>query len=74
MALMRCEIHPPMGTKRTYVSSVKPVGFPATALICGRKDCDRPALIWLERDQKSDYDAGQRIFQPQSFVTKVCAG
>lgn len=63
MAIMRCQQHAPKARTREYVASVEPVGYPATALVCGSKGCEEPALIWLERHEKDGYDSGQRVFE-----------
>ncbi len=56
VALVRrssCGIKPPGrgGYKRTYVRSVLPVGHPNSGVICGSPSCNRPGLIWLEKDE-----------------------
>jgi hypothetical protein len=63
VAIMRCEVHHPKGRKRRYTASVQPIGYPETALVCGAKICDAPALIWLEADDKAKYDRGVRVFE-----------
>lgn len=73
MAIMRCEIHHPKGRTRTYVASVHPVGYPDTALVCGSTDCDAPAFIWLEADEKASYDRGERVFKSFTYTMKVRA-
>ena len=62
MAIMRCEVHQPKGRTKRYIAAVRPVGYPDTALICGSISCDAAALIWLEADEKTAYDRGQRVF------------
>jgi hypothetical protein len=74
MALVRCEKHGrPNGRKRDYVSCVKPMGFPATAAICGLHGCEEPGLIWLEKHEEAAYVAGQRVFHGESSVMKAKA-
>jgi hypothetical protein len=74
MALVRCTTHgQPTRGKRDYVASVKPLGYPETAAICGRTDCRRPGMIWLERSEKDAYDAGLRIFYGETSVMQVRA-
>lgn len=74
MALVRCEQHGrPNGHKRNYVSYVQPVGFPATAAICGRHECENPGLIWLEQHELDAYKRGQRVFYGESSVMKARA-
>ncbi len=43
------------GTKRRYIHSVRPVGYPDTAIICGSLSCLEPGLIWLEQDEAQAY-------------------
>jgi len=78
MALVRCRAcrERPTGRghyTRSYVRSVQPVGYPNTAMICGTPSCDQPGLIWLEQDEATAYDGGDRIFRLQSNTTKVRA-
>ncbi len=63
MAIMRCRDHGPRGRTRQYVASVEPIGYPETALICGSANCDAPAFIMLEAEEKAAYDRGERVFQ-----------
>lgn len=77
MALIRCAncgVGPP-GTghvERNYVRSVYPVGHPESALVCGRRNCTQPGLIWLE-EESQDYNAGERVFRLQTGTVKVRA-
>lgn len=75
MALCRClEKHKwPKGINKEYIAYVKPIGYPNTALICGRKGCENPAVIWLERNDIKNYHEGQRIFKGQTNVLKMKA-
>lgn len=78
MALVRCEACgiQPAGTghyTRDYVRAVHPVGYPETALVCGRPDCYQPGIIWLESDESAAYDNGERVFQLQTNAVKVRA-
>jgi hypothetical protein len=52
---------------------VHPVGYPETALVCGRPDCYQPGIIWLESDESAAYDNGERVFQLQTNAVKVRA-
>ncbi len=63
MAIVRCANHKPLGRTRKYTLSVEPIGYPHTALVCGRKDCVDPGLIWLENTEAEDYSNGSRIFE-----------
>ena len=71
MAIVRCRIHKPTGRTRNYVASVEPVGYPETAMVCGSKTCDAPGLVWLETDEKSAYDRGERIFRAFTDTMKM---
>ena len=78
MALVRCKqcgVQKPGSGQYTrhYVGSVQPVGYPNTALVCGRPTCDRPGIIWLESSEEQEYQSGQRVFQLQTNATKVRA-
>lgn len=73
MAIVRCEVHPPKGRKRSYVASVFPVGYPETAMVCGTASCEAPGLIWLEDWEKADYDRGVRIFHSFTGTMKMRA-
>jgi hypothetical protein len=73
MAIMRCRAHAPHGRTRDYVAAVKPRGFPDSALVCGSKQCDEPAFIWLEGAEKVDYDSGVRVFRSSGETVKVRA-
>ncbi len=73
MALVRCENcgldH--SRTTRNYVTKVKPVGYPNTAVICGLSKCRGPGLVWLEQDEFKEYENGERVFSIPSFATKI---
>ena len=71
MAIVRCEVHEPRGRTRNYILKVKPVGYPDTAMVCGSKTCTAPGLVWLEEDESSAYDRGQRIFQSFTATMKM---
>ncbi|MBL6961920.1 MAG: hypothetical protein ISR59_12510 [Anaerolineales bacterium] len=74
MALVRCQYHgKPKGRSRLYVRSVNPVGWPDTAAICGRANCEKPGLIWLNDDEDHSYKQGQRIFRFNNASMKVRA-
>ena len=51
MAIVRCVEHIPEGKDGGYVISIEPVGYPETAAVCGRKECNNPGLVWLKRDE-----------------------
>lgn len=56
-----------------YVRHVPPLGHPNSALVCGAAACDRPGLIWLQREEGEAYDRGQRVFELSTAATKVRA-
>ncbi len=69
MALCRClQGHQwPRGRTVEYLAYVYPVGYPETALVCGR--CDNPGVIWLTDSEKEAYARQQRVFEgPNNFV------
>jgi hypothetical protein len=73
MAIVRCD---QCGikfsrAKRNYVTKVKPIGYPNTALICGLLKCENPGLVWLEEHEFEEYNKGQRIFRIPSFAAKI---
>ncbi len=73
MALCRCkEKHSnPKGRNENYIASVKPIGYPKTSSVCGRKGCDNPGLIWLTEDENRLYVEGKTVFTYASAVSKV---
>lgn len=72
MVLCRClKNHSPPKSKE-YMAYVKPIGYPETSSICGRKDCDNQGMIWLKKSEVDDYNRGQRIFKV-TFVVKMKA-
>jgi hypothetical protein len=73
MALVRCEKKHGPPARGNYVMSVKPVGYPDTAAICGRKGCEYPGLVWLTGEEQAAYRKGQRIFAVPSAAVKIKA-
>lgn len=73
MAIIRCKHHEPTGRTRRYVTAVKPVGYPETALVCGSVSCVAPGFIWLEEPEKAAYDRGERVFKSFTATMKVRA-
>lgn len=73
MALCRCkEKHSnPKGRKEDYVESVKPIGYPKTSSICGRKGCENPGYIWLTLLEYNSWIQGKTFFTYASAVSKV---
>ena len=55
------------------MASVLPVGYPETAMVCGSVSCEAAGLIWLEREEKAEYDKGQRVFQAFTNTMKMRA-
>ena len=64
MALVRCHTHgnPRGRAGNAYVAAVQPIGYPETAAICGRPDCNNPGLLWLTREEQIAHARGQRVF------------
>ncbi len=72
MALGRCDsCGQPAGRTHNYVRSVKPIGYPTTAAICGASGCKSPALVWLDAEERAEYERGQRIFSLPTQAMKV---
>lgn len=63
MAIVRCQDHPPR--TKNYEIAVKPVGYPDTALICGRGDENHDSVGWvyLLPNEYEDYQEGRRVFE-----------
>jgi hypothetical protein len=70
MALARCEDHPPTKPEK-YARFALPIGFPRTAAICGRVECQRPARIWLTETETRDHARGMRVFRLDTHTIKV---
>lgn len=62
MAIVRCQDHPPRN--HNYEIAVKPVGYPDTALICGRneKDHDEIGWVYLLPEEYDEYQDEKRVF------------
>ncbi|MHB1286757.1 MAG: hypothetical protein ACYCYP_09395 [Leptospirales bacterium] len=71
MAIARCENHPLSRSGGKYTTNMLPMGFPDSAVICGREDCEQVARIFLTEAENIDYQNGQRIFSYDSRVAKV---
>lgn len=72
MALVRCRKHGrPKGRKRPYVLSVKPVGYPKTAAICGREGCTNAGLVWLTARERTAYERGERVFSIHTAAVRL---
>lgn len=74
MALCRCDSCGVQRnrTRRNYVRSVDPIGYPDTAVICGRPNCTNPARVWLDNNEFTDYQNGVKIFSGSTNVAKFC--
>lgn len=58
--LPRCADHPPKGQKYDYVAAVEPLGYPKTAIRCGRGSCSRPALAYLNLEEYFNYETAKQ--------------
>jgi hypothetical protein len=75
MAIARCDKHPlARETKEPYIGYALPIGYPATAAICGRVSCEEPARIWLTSDEGTQHAAGRRVFGVKTHSVKVRVG
>jgi hypothetical protein len=76
MATARCDKHTPggirhAGTKQVHKAFALPLGYPETAAICGRKDCEGPARLWLTEPECADHQRGVRIFGIRTDAAKI---
>jgi hypothetical protein len=76
MAIARCDKHTPAGTrhagiKYVYKAWALPLGYPETAAICGREDCEGPARLWLTELECADHQRGVRIFGIRTNFAKI---
>src|SRR3954470_24187727 len=64
MALLRCPHHPPDNTKAKspFTAFALPVGYPETAVMCGRAQCSEPAGVWLTQSEQDQHTLGKRMF------------
>ena len=61
MAMVCCEkCGAPVGVRHRYVAGVKPLEYPDEAVLCCRRNCHLPGLVWLNEEDKANYDAGER--------------
>ena len=60
MAIVRCQDHPPR--TNSYSIAVKPVGYPDTALMCGREEHEAAGWVYLLPEEHSEYQDGKRVF------------
>ena len=74
MAMVCCEnCGAPKGITHQYVASVKPLGYPNGAILCCRRGCHKPGLVWLNEEDKANYDTGERaiVIWGQSVKVQV---
>lgn len=60
MAIARCDEHRPNDSE--HVGYALPLGYPATAVTCDVAGCEKPARLWLDKDERNAFVAGTRIF------------
>lgn len=61
MAIVHCQDHPPRTTN--YAVVVEPVGYPETALICGREeDHNTTGWVYLLPNEYKGFQNGKRVF------------
>ena len=70
MALARCELHEPTGSKRAYVKAVPAAG---PGIVCGTDRCCNDAMIWLDSDEYQAYQAKETVFSLPTQAAKVRA-
>jgi len=74
MAIVRCK-KCGLDTTRTkhsyHPDTVLPVGYPDTAVICGKSGCKNPGEVYLEDMEYAEYQKGQRFFQVKTYTIKV---
>ena len=63
--LVRCDDHP----SKSYRHTVRPIGYPKTAAICGR--CDKPGKVFLSEMEMKKYRSGKTVFGFNNNVMKV---
>ena len=71
MALARCEKHPVKGRTKNYVTARLPIGYPASAVVCGISACTGNAKIFLTQEEEDNYQRGQKIFAFPSSAAKA---
>jgi len=72
MAIARCaKCGEPKGRTQTYVARAHQVGHPNSSTVCGIKECEGAAFIWLNEQEKTAFDRGQRVFRFPTFAAKV---
>lgn len=74
MAMVCCEeCGAPVGRRHRYATSVRPIGYPDRAIVCYRRDCHKPGLVWLNEEDRASYNAGEReiVIWGQSVKIRV---
>lgn len=62
MAQALCDEHRPEPVEPDAVSYALPLGYPNTAVTCDVIGCEKPARLWLSKDERAAFVAGQRVF------------
>lgn len=60
MATARCDDHRPQDSE--HVSYALPLGYPSTAVTCDVVGCAMPARLWLDKEERKAFLAGERLF------------
>jgi hypothetical protein len=74
LAIVRCLDcgKPRAKTPPDYATTPRrPVGYPQSGVICGSKDCRKPALVWLKLDEDKLYQSGEHVFSFPTLAAKV---
>ena len=71
MAIARCDKHTPMGKTHDYRAYALPIGYPETAAICGRAGCEKPARVWLTKNDHAAFKRGIRVFNIRAHAVKL---
>jgi len=71
MAIARCDKHTPKGAKYDYRAYALPIGYPKTAAICGKMDCEEPARVWLTKNDHAAFKRGIRVFNIRAHAVKL---
>lgn len=73
MAIVRCKEHPVQGNqaRNVYVRRTKPVGFPNTAAICGRRYCNNPGYVWLTLEEHDQFIGGRRYYTLDTALVRL---
>ena len=62
MAMARCDDHKPGPDDPEYHAYALPVGYPTSAVTCDIVGCAMPARVWLSKDERKSFAAGERTF------------